>query len=164
MKKTSYIITMPYTYEPERKGSKYRIGDKYKNHGEFVESVLKYHRGLDYLVNPTTSFDKGSDIESEHMSVKSDLASLASVYGATKEEILTEFFTKCVSEYFTWATDKDNEMTEYTMTKSEFYEFCIEFGKLGVESSDKKKNNYKVRFNRTSKVMIEWFETRLAVA
>ena len=164
MKKTSYIITMPYTYEPERKGAKYLIGESYKNHGEFVESVLKHHRGLDYIVNPNTSYDTGSDIESEHMSVKSDRASLAAVYGETKNEILKEFFAKCASEYFTWAYDKENEMTEYTMTKAEFYEFCIEFGSLGRESSDKTKSGYKVRFNSTTKAMLQWFETKMVVA
>ena len=48
MKKITYIIEMPYTYEAERSGSKYCIGGKYKNHGEFEESVMKHRRGLDY--------------------------------------------------------------------------------------------------------------------
>lgn len=165
MKKITYIIEMPYTYEPERSGSKYLIGDAYKNHGEFVESVMKHHRGLDYLVNPTTTFDKGSDIESEHMSVKSDRASLARLYGATKEEILAKFFAECASKFFAWGYEKDGEMTEYIMDKAEFYEFCMEFGATGVESSAKANaKGYKVRFNTTSKTMLRWFDARLAVA
>ena len=165
MKKITYIIEMPYTYEAERSGSKYCIGGKYKNHGEFVESVMKHRRGLDYMVNPATSFDKGSDIESEHMSVKSDRASLARLYGATKEEVLSKFFAQCASQFFAWGYDKDGEMTEYIMDKVEFYDFCMEFGAIGVESSAKaNEKGYKVRFNTTSKTMLKWFDARLAAA
>ena len=74
MFKMMYEIKMPYEYHAERKGSKYKIGDAFKNGGEFLESVAKCHRGLDYLVNPATNFDEGSDIESEHASVKSGQA------------------------------------------------------------------------------------------
>lgn len=164
MKKITYTIEMPYIFEADRKGSKYRIGDKYKNHGEFIESVMKHRRGLDYMVNPATSYDKGSDIESEHMSVKSDRASLARLYGATKEEVLEKFFATCASQFFAWGYDKGDEMTEYIMDKAEFYEFCVEFGSIGVESSGKNGDGYKVRFNTTSKTMLKWFDARLAVA
>lgn len=162
MEKNVYQITMPYAFDDTRRGSKYLIGGAYKNHGEFVESAMKHHRGLEYLVNPSTTFDKGSDIESEKMSVKSDQSSLARLYGQTKDEVLTKFFALTVSEKFAWGYEKDGIMTEYIMTKAEFFEFCQEFGKLGVESSAKgRAKGYKVRFNKTSMNMIMWFELKM---
>lgn len=163
MTKTIYTITMPYEFNPTRKGAKYLIGDAYKNHGEFVESVMKHHRGLDYLKNPNTSFSTGSDIESEKMSVKSDSASLGKVYGYSLTEILTKFFENSVSEKYAWGYEKNGVMTEYIMTKKEFFEFCQTFGKLGVESKSKKVNEgFKVRFPTTSVKMLSWFECQVA--
>lgn len=156
-----YEITMEHEFHEHRAGSKYLIGDAFKNHGEFAESVCKHRRGLDYFVNPTTDFMTGSDIESEHMSIKSDKSSLARCYGATKDEVLEKFFTHCASQFFCWAWDKDGYMTEFIMDKTEFYEFCVEFGRLGVESSAKANaEGYKVRFGTTTKKMVAWFEAR----
>ena len=62
MTSITYTNNMPYSYDPTHRGAHYMIGNAYKNNGEFLESVAKFHRGLEYLVNPATSYDNGSDI------------------------------------------------------------------------------------------------------
>ena len=160
MTKETYTNPMSYTYHAERKGAKYNIEGKWANHGEYLESVAKCHRGLDYIVNPTTSFDKGSDIESEHTSVKSSHGGLGSIYGETKEEILKEYFERVASTHWIWMTDCEEEITEYHMNKEEFKEFVQEWSKLEFTSGKKPKQI--LRFRYTSHKMIQWFEERVA--
>lgn len=166
MTKNIYTNEMPFTKDNERKGAKYNINGKWANHGEYIESVAKWHRGLDYTVNPTTSYKDGSDIESEHLSVKSDKASLARCYGQTKTEILDKFFQDDASEKFAWIVEIDEEITEYIMNRKEFRKFCEVWGKLGKESSAKNKDHeseYKVRFSTSSAKMIKWLEDWVGV-
>ena len=139
MKKFTYTNYMPFSYDPSRKGAKYLIGDKYKNHGEFLESIAKFHRGLDYLVNPTTSWDTGSDIESIHASVKSSKSSLARLYG------------------WIFMVDIGDEITEYHMDATEFSEFLDAFGATGIESGS---HLMKIRIQAVSKKMLVWLEER----
>ena len=47
MTRIEYKIEMAYEFHPERSGAKYKIGNAFKNGGEFLESVAKHHRGLD---------------------------------------------------------------------------------------------------------------------
>jgi len=157
MKSASYINPINYTYDTEHSGAHYLFNGKYANAGEFLESVAKAHRGLDYTTNPTTSFDKGSDIESEHASVKSSGASLACLYGETKEEIIKEFFERVASEKFIYITMNEEQITEYEMNKNEFNEFVSEFGTLVKESGKEVK---KVRLKKTTNSMIKWLEGR----
>ena len=92
MTSITYTNNMPYSYDPTHRGAHYMIGNAYKNNGEFLESVAKFHRGLEYLVNPATSYDNGSDIEELNASVKSSGASLACVYGFDMKTILDTSF------------------------------------------------------------------------
>ena len=160
MKTVSYEIEMAYNYDPARKGAKYTMdnGRTYKNTGEWIESIIKYHRGYDYLVNPATSYDKGSDIEQMNASVKSSGASLASVYGDTVEEILNEYFEKVHSSLWIFGVVTDSTMTEYHMNAIEFREFCNEWGVLAKESGSEK---IKIRFKKVSTKMLRWFEERV---
>ena len=155
MFKVTYINNMPYSYEPERRGSKYLIGDKYKNHGEFLESVAKFHRGLDYLVNPTTSWNTGSDIESLNASVKSAKSSLARVHGNSFESIKNAYFANVASTTWIFMVDIGEEITEYHMNKEEFSKFLDEFGRTGIESGS---HLMKIRITDVSKKMIIWLE------
>lgn len=158
MTSTTYTNPITYTYDTEHSGAHYFFNGKYANCGEFLESVAKAHRGLDYTVNPTTSFDKGSDIESEKASVKSGGASLACLYGDTKEEIIKEFFERVASEKFIYITMVEDNITEYEMNKTEFKNFLDEFGTLAKESGGK--DLQKVRIRKTSTKMVKWFEER----
>jgi hypothetical protein len=157
MTKLEYINTMPYEYYPERNGAKYKIGDKFKNHGEFCESIAKHHRGLEYLVNPSTTYDKGSDIEREKASVKSGGATLACLYGESLDEIIKTYFAKTASTKWIYVVIIDELVTEYHMDAKEFEEFIRAFCRLDRESG---KTEKKVRFRNTSAKTIKWLEER----
>ena len=159
MTKITYTNEMPYKFNNERRGSKYYIGEAWKNHGEFLESAVKYHLGLDYLVNPATSYDNGSDIESLSASVKSSGASLACIYADTKEEILETYFKNVASNLWIWVVDIDNEITEYHMNRAEFKKFCDKWSGLARESG--KVLRYKLRFKSSSATMIRWLEEQI---
>ena len=158
MYKVYYENTMPYTYNPERMGSKYYIEGAYKNHGEFLESVVKHHRGLEYRVNPTTKWNEGSDIEETHESIKSGRATLACIYKDNLEEILNEYFENVASTNFTYVIDMDSMIYEYHMNKGEFREFCNRFARLGAASG---KRGMKAYLMQTSMKTIEWLEKRV---
>lgn len=158
MTRIEYTNTMAYEFHPERKGSKYKIGDKFKNHGEYCESLAKHHRGLDYLVNPNTSYDTGSDIEAEHASVKSSKSSLCRLHGETFEEIFNTYFERVASTKWIYVIDIGEMVYEYHMNKDEFAEFLREFGRLGVESG---KHEKKIKFLATSSKTVAWLEARV---
>lgn len=162
MFKIEYKITIPFTYDASHKGAPYSLdgGNTFKNGGEFSESCAKHHRGLDYMVNPSTTFDNGSDIEELNASVKSSGASLASLYGTDKEEILNEYFARVHSTLWIFIVNLDNEtMVEYHMNANEFRAFLNEWAGLAVESG--KVRRYKVRLKKTSGKMIKWLEERV---
>ena len=158
MTRIEYTNTMAYEFHPERKGSKYKIGDKFKNHGEYCESLAKHHRGLDYLVNPNTSYDTGSDIEDECASVKSSKSSLCRLHGETFEEIFSTYFERVASTKWIYVVDIGEMVYEYHMNKNEFAEFLREFGRLGVESG---KHEKKIKFLATSSKTVAWLEARV---
>ena len=157
MIKITYVNTMPYAYEPDRKGSKYLIGDAYKNHGEWLESVAKFHRGLEYLVNPNGAYDNSSDIESLNASVKSTGASLARVYGNSYEQIKETYFANVHSTLWIYIQDIGEEIVEYHMNRKEFEEFLDNHHELAVESGS---HLTKVRLRKNMK-MLKWLEERV---
>lgn len=162
MFKIEYKIEIPFTYDASHRGAPYSLdgGKTHKNGGEFAESCIKHHRGLDYMVNPSTTFDTGSDIEELNASVKSSGASLASLYGTSKEEILNEYFARVHSTLWIYGVNLDNEtMVEYHMNADEFRAFLNEWAGLAVESG--KVRRYKVRLKKTSGKMIKWLEERV---
>lgn len=157
MKVITYTNAMPYTYDPNHRGAHYMIGDAYKNNGEWFESVAKFHRGLDYMVNPNTSYDTGSDIEELSASVKSSGASLASVYGNSFTQILDTYFANVHSTLFIYMVAVDDEITEYHMNAKEFREFTTEWAGLARESGS---HLLKIRFKKTSNKMLKWLDER----
>ena len=161
MKKYEYTNTMDYIFDNSRRGSKYSMDGRnsWKNHGEFLESVAKFHRGLEYLVNPATSYDTGSDIEEMNASVKSSNASLACIYGNSKEQIIKEYFKNVHSTLWIYMVDMGEQITEYHMNKKEFKEFLNEWANTAVESGS---HLTKVRIKKTSGKMIKWLEERIA--
>ena len=160
MKRIEYTNTMSYIYDSERRGSKYSIdgGNTFKNHGEYLESVAKFHRGLEYLVNPATSYDTGSDIEEMNASVKSSNASLACIYGNTKEQIIEEYFENVHSTLWIFMVDVDEQIIEYHMNAEEFRKFLEEWATTAVESGT---HLTKVRIKKVSGKMLHWLEERV---
>ena len=157
MKRYEYTNTMPYTYNSEKSGSKYSMdgGKTYKNHGEWLESVAKFHRGLEYLVNPATSYDTGSDIESMSASVKSSNASLACLYGNSFGQILDEYFKNVHSTLWIFMIDIDEQIVEYHMNAKEFRTFLETWAGTAVESGS---HLTKVRIKKVSAKMVKWLE------
>ena len=160
MKRIEYTNTMSHIYNSERRGSKYSMdgGDTWKNHGEYLESVAKFHRGLEYLVNPATSYDTGSDIEEMNASVKSSNASLACIYGNTKEQIIEEYFKNVHSTLWIFMVDVDEQIIEYHMNAEEFRKFLEEWATTAVESGS---HLTKVRIKKVSGKMLHWLEERV---
>ena len=161
MKKYEYTNTMEYIFDNSRRGSKYSMdnGDSFKNHGEFLESVAKFHRGLEYLVNPATSYDTGSDIEEINASVKSSNASLACIYGNSKEQIIEEYFKNVHSTLWIFMINIDEQIIEYHMNAEEFKIFLEEWANTAVESGS---HLTKVRIKKVSGKMVKWLEERVA--
>lgn len=159
MKKSIYNCPIVYRYEPTKAGAKYSIdGIRYCNLGNLLESIAKAHRGLEYLVNPTTKWNEGSDIESEKASVKSGKASLACIYGEDMKTILDTFFEGVASEKFIYMIMIDDQVSEYEMNKTEFREFVEKFGRLAKESGSPK---HKVQLLQTSGKTIQYLDERV---
>jgi hypothetical protein len=167
MKKVTYINTMPYAYEPYMNtNSPYRPNyqSAYKNRGETLESIAKYHRNIYTDINPATSWKNGSDIESEHASVKSSEASLGRSIGGRNNSAsnkIKTFFKETPSQVFIWMEwDRQTEMiTEYQMNKREFGAFINLFTRICNNSEH---TDIAVRFRKTSKKMINWLEEQCA--
>lgn len=156
----TYINELNYTYNAEHKGSHYLIENKttYCNKGEFSESVCKYKHGCYEAHNPTTAWNKGSDIEHMQASVKSSEASLGrGITGDTIEEMAESFFKETPSTLFIWINidELTQQVTEYHMNKAEFKMFIMNFTR--VHHSSSKKENI-VRFRKHTKKMEQWFE------
>lgn len=167
MKKITYINTMPYAYEPEiNRNSPFRPNyqEAYKNRGETLESIAKFHRGIYTSINPNTSWDNGSDIESERASVKTSEASLGRSIGGrfnSASNKIKTFFRDTPSEVFIWMEwDRETEtVTEYHMNKREFGAFIQKFTRVCMNSEH---TDITIRFRKSSHKMIAWLEERCA--
>lgn len=163
MKKVTYTNEMPYEYRPEHRRAPYYIPaiNKYRNHGELCEHIAKYYRGIFTEVNPNTSFDKGSDIESEHASVKSSRFGLAENYGgaSNRSDAIKYYFKHVASSLFIYVEfdEKTQTVTEYQMNRKEFGRFIYNF----ISAPFFHKNGkIELRGLKTSKKMIKWFEAQ----
>ena len=167
MKKVTYINTLPYEYDPiNHKRSPYRPIDceGYRNHGELLESMAKWHRGLYTTVNPNTSYCTGSDIESEGASVKSSEGSLGrniAGHDADASTKIKTYFRTVHSTVFIWVEYDSitHIVTEYQMNKSEFGAFVQRWTRI---CSNSEHTELAIRFKKTSKIMIKWLEERCA--
>lgn len=166
MKKVTYINEMPYIYDENHGRSHYlpNGSDKYKNRGETIESIVKYHRGIYTESNPNTSWKNGSDIESEHASVKSSEGGLGRNIGGytnTASQKIKEYFKNTASKTFIWVewNEETQEVTEYQMTKREFGAFIQKFTRIHNMSNHKE---VCVRFKKSSEKMLCWLEAQVA--
>lgn len=124
----------------------------YKNRGQQAEYALATTLGISNKAG-NLPFDKGSDIEELHMSVKSSHFSLASkLVGDTLEEKINDYFDRVASDKFAYVTE---ENLAYIMDKSEFRNFLNEFGVL--ERASSKNGGHLLAKGRTeSRRMREW--------
>ena len=156
MIKTTHPITIPYTYDPNRKGAHYTInGTDYMNHGQFVQIALVaslYNR----IDRPDhVAYNVDSDIPELHESVKSSKATLVNAFlGNDFETVLNAFFENVASTQFSWCILLENEIVRYVMNKNEFRKFTETFATFD--------NSRKViRYKITSTKMIQYLENGL---
>ena len=89
---------------------------------------------------------------------KSSGASLACVYGNTKEQIIEEYFENVHSILWLFVVNVDEEIIEYHMNAEEFREFLEEWATTAKESGS---HLTKVRIKKTSGKMLRWLEARV---
>lgn len=164
MKKVTYINTMPYQFDKNHAVAHYLLSNgKYRNHGEFLESVVKYHLGIFTDTNPNTSWRNGSDIESARISVKSDGACIGrnfdDIHDPNKQ--LSYFFRHVASVEFVWVImdETTQEVIEYHMNKREFGKFVNLFT---YYTSDSKMTDPAIRFRNSTRKMKNWLEAQCA--
>jgi hypothetical protein len=163
---------MPYTYHPENPRNHYLIdgAKSFCNKGNFCESVAKFHRGLDYLVNPNTAALDGYDIPTEKAEIKTAAGGLGRKIGdpsfSVSQQIHYYFAHKSADSKWIWVIydDETHIVTEYHMDKREFGKFLhlALRGKHHLQSNTK---NIDVRFNdKNTDMMIDWLESQCVEA
>ena len=155
MKHITYRNTLPYVNDGHR-GAPYLLDGAHKNRGELCESIAKWARGLYTPVNPSTSFDKDSDIPELSASVKSSHASLASkLNGKTLREQVADFITRSHSDWFVWVEwDEHTErVDEYWMNRTDFAKFCDKFVKNDSSSG------IRPRCAKSSSLLRAWLDS-----
>lgn len=140
----------------------YLAQESNENNGYWKERIAAYTlAGETDHRKDKVPFDKGSDIESLHMSVKSARFTLASGninHGETLEEKVTDYTTRTASTSVAYVT---NDLTAYIMTIAEFAAFMLRFCRLEREST-KNGGAMKVKCGHESVAMIEWLKARAA--
>jgi hypothetical protein len=156
MTKTTSEINIRYFYEPNRSRVKYSLdGEKWINGGDFAEIANKASKGLAPEKDGNTPYDKGSDIEETHTSVKSSKAALTQVViGNSFETILRNYFAHTASNNWDWTVIIDNTVTIYNMNRPEFERFVRQFGYY-------EEARQIIRFKATTGKMIKWLEENL---
>lgn len=162
MRKVTHTTNTTIHFDPAHKGAPYTVdGIHYMNGGNVNEAAVNEWLGKGFGYDTAhVSFDQGSDIEELHASVKSSGASLACLYGETKEQIIAEYFKRTASRQWIYVVRVDEEFWFYFMTKEEFSEMLEKFATTAKESGSHK---LKVRFNKTSGKMIKWLEEKVEV-
>ena len=155
MRLTVYTQTLEHTYT-NHSGAHYLMADgRYYNNGEFAEASDKAGRGLDWHKDANTPWNKGSDIEQTHTSVKSSKFTLASdLTGDTVEEVLNKYFEQVASTNWDYVIQIDEQTYVYNMNRQEFKEFVLQFARID-------KTRRTVRGLATSSKTVKWLEDRL---
>lgn len=136
MEKIMYVTPIQYSFNATRARSHYFIDGAYKNRGEMCESIVKTRLNLYTKANPTTAWNKGSDIEEYQASVKSPKGTLAGNIDGTISEQIKAFFKFTPSSSFVWVdwNEKTGEVAEYWMNKREFGSFIARFSYISPAS------------------------------
>lgn len=155
MKLTVYPQTLEHTYT-DHSGAHYLMSDgRHYNTGEFLEASVKNSLGLDWHKDANTPWNKGSDIEETHTSVKSSKFTLASdLRGDTVEEVLEQYFEQVASTNWDYVIQIDEQIYVYNMNRDEFKAFVLQFARID-------KTRRTVRGLATSSKTIAWLQNRL---
>lgn len=169
MIKNEYLNEMPFELTGKPRAQYHIIGaEGFCNHGNLLESMVKYRRGLEYLKNPNVSGSKSYDIPSECIEVKSSECGLGRDIGerdfSVSQQISWYFKNRQKGDRWMYVVynEKTNMVTEYIMNKSEFGGFLhVALRKKQHLQSNKKSIN--VRFKKTNREQIAWLENRVAM-
>ena len=155
MTRTSYTISLPYSFDPAHKGAPYTFdGVHYMNNGEFIETLVKYHMGFAYGKDANTPYDMGSDIPEIRASVKSGKATLVNKkLGADMAEFLDNYFANVHSDKWAWGVQTEENLTVYMMNATEFRAFTEMWANMNERGV--------VRYKATSGKMVRWLEERV---
>lgn len=156
MTKTTSRIPTNFIYDANRKSAHYSLdGQHYMNGGEFAEVLDKMVRGFEATKDANTPFDKGSDIEETHTSIKSNGCGLTDRKLAdNREDFLAKYFDLTASTNVDYVIILDEEINIYNMDMNEFKDFCNEFARWD-------KYSMKVRI-KTTATMVRWLEEKIA--
>lgn len=156
MRKSTYINTLTYIYNADRKGAKYTLdGKHYMNHGEYCECLAKHMLGYEVSKDANTRFDMGEDIPELNASIKSWNCSLTDMkLGNTKEEFLAKFWEMSNATTYMWIDDYADMVDIWEMNETEFKAFIEMFGSWDNYS---KKIRIKISINKIR----TWLEDRI---
>lgn len=135
------------------------ISNYTSNWGHACEQDLIYALCGEIRPHDSGAFDKGSDYEEEHLSIKSQGFSLASaklMTATTFDGQIEEYFIRTASTKFAYVT---LDSRAFFMNAEEFKEFLYRFCRFTPESSSHG-GQYKVRMRKESKAVISWLEER----
>ena len=156
MKKATYVVNVPYVFDPAHKGAPYSLngGTNWTNGGELKETLLKAALGYEARKDANTPYDMGSDIEELNASVKSNKATLVNkVLGSNYMEVKATYFATVHSTMWIWVSLVDEVLVAYYMNAEEFSEFMDNWASFD--------NSRKViRFKAESMKMLQWLEAR----
>ena len=155
MKKTTYDLTIVYTYDPAHKGAPYTFdGHRWMNAGEYMECLVKSVLGYEPKKDANLPYDLGSDIPELKASIKSSRFTLTNRSLADSfEESLDEYFRTVHSTIWLYGVQIEDQLTIYEMNASEFRAFLIRFAGMNERKV--------IRARATTGKMIAWFESRV---
>ena len=137
------------------------IPQTYKNFGQHAEQALNYTLTGRIEKHDTIPYDKGSDIQEYHISVKSARFSLMSgnlCKAQDFEGIIAEYFENVASDKCAYVTQ---DFTSYIMDNEQFKTFLMNFCTLARESS-RHGGRYKVKMRSESKKVLQWLQLNVA--
>lgn len=166
MIKNTYTNTMSYENTGIARMQFHIEGAKANcNRGMLCESMVKFHRGLEYLSNPSVSGMEGFDIPEEMIEVKSSEAGLGRNIGeanfTASQQIKFYFQHAPKGKRWMWVEfdEETQTVTEYIMNKSEFGAF-LHVALRGKQHLQSNKKSINVRFKKTNKEILTWLENR----
>ena len=168
MIKNVYVNEMPFEHTGIPRVQYHIIGAEGNcNHGNLLESMVKYHRGLDYLTNPSTDGMEGFDIPEEKIEVKSSEAGLGRKIGERDYSVSQQirFYFQHADPEKRWMylvyDEKPNTNTEYMMHKSESGGL-IRIARRKKQHKQSHGKSINVRFRTTTRDQIAWLESKCA--
>lgn len=155
MKKTTYDLTLTYTYDPAHKGAPYTLdGQHWMNGGEYIECAIKSVLGFEAKKDANIPYDLGSDIPELNASVKSSRFTLTNRSLADDfEGSIKKYFETVHSSIWLYGIQLDDQITIYEMNAKEFECFLRTFTGMNERKV--------IRARATSGKMIAWFESRV---